>query len=179
MFFNTKIITKNPDSRNSPGFSLAEILVFMALISVMVVILLSVLASFYRSRSTARKLSALQDATTFIYNDLTQEIHWSDAAEISPHQDELILVQVQADGEIKQVDYWVDETGQLYKNDAPLTTAKVVTNRFEIINRAEPDQVPCLEIQLGLEYADSQPKIIAEQKTTISLRKKKMELVND
>jgi type II secretory pathway pseudopilin PulG len=162
--------------RANSGFSLVEILIFTAVVSVLAVLLLATLSSFIKTFNTARKLSLLQDTTTLILNDLTQEIHWSDDAKITDNgnQDELSLEIIDSDtGITATTDYSIDQ-GVLKKNGEPLTPNKVTVNTFDIVNRDGTDSLPCLKIKIGLEYSQSKPQVSSEHSTTISLRIRKV-----
>lgn len=163
--------------QKTKGFTLVEIIIFTAVSGIFIVLVFSVLNSFLRSRTTARRLSALQETTTYVFNDLTQEIHWSDEAE--PSTNYLKLIQIESDETELEIIYQVDSQGRLLKNEEPISLPRVVVNNFTITNRAPEDKVPCLEIELSLEYSGSKPKIVAENKTTISLRKTKLQFLEE
>lgn len=169
------------------GFTLTELLVFTAIASVVMVILLSILISFLKSRGTAKKLSALEDVASSVFNELTQEIHWSDAIDPDALPQLLKLIQVQDDETELEVVFEViesDDIGQLFKKvggepSIPISLPEVDINSFTITNLAEPDEIPLLEIQLELQYPDPQKTILSDYKTTISLRKKGFEALKE
>lgn len=158
------------------GFTLVELLVFTVIAGIVMILLLSILISFLKTRNTAKKLSALEDVATYVFNELTQEIHWSDVVEI-PTTDSTAneLKLIQSPGEPTEVatTFGVNGNGQLLKNTQPISLPEVSVNSFTVVNHAQSeDEIPLLEIFLELEYRDSKPRILSEHKTAISLRKK-------
>ncbi|HUW21677.1 MAG TPA: type II secretion system protein [Candidatus Bathyarchaeia archaeon] len=173
----------------SRGFSLIEIIIFMGVMGIFIVLLFSALNSFFKSRSTSRKLNALQETTTYVLNELTQEIHWSDQAVIGDNGllDSLTLEQTQIDEYDEPITVYrvfEVENGQFFKDNAPLSGPDIKVVGFEIQNLASetPDAsdetpVQCLSISLELEYLGSEPKISSAHQTTISLRKMKFQSI--
>lgn len=155
------------------GMSLMETLIFMAVVSIFVMTLLAVLNSFFKSRNTVRKLNILQNVTAHIFNQLTQELHWSDEVEIieGDFLDELRLVS----GE-EEIIFRVDEEGRFLKNDEQLSLSEATVTLFKVTNLAQEGKVPCLQIRLKFEHADAKPEVVLENRTTISLRRKGLEL---
>jgi len=158
------------------GFTLVEVIIFMAVASIFIVLIFSVLNSFIKSRSTAKKLGTLQQTATYVFNELTQEIHWSDRIEPADLPNTLTLIQIQPDDTEIEVTFSLLD-GQLRKETGPsspepISPPEVIVSRFEVFNRAS-GEIPCLEIKLYLEYAQSEPTVLAESQTTISLRKTK------
>lgn len=158
------------------GFTLVELLVFTAVASIVMILLLSILISFLKTRNTAKKLSALQDVASYVFNELTQEIHWNDVIEIptmGSTANELKLIQNPGEPTETATTFGVSGDGQLLKNGQPISLLEVKVNSFTLINHAQSsDDIPLLEIFLGLEYKNSKPRILSEHKTAISLRKK-------
>lgn len=156
------------------GLTLIELLVYAAVAGIFIVLILSILNSFFKSRNTVRKLSLLENSLTLVFNDFTQEIHWSDDASING--DVLTLTQTETNdgsGQV-EVEYKVSN-GQLLKNGNPITPPQVTVTTFEVKNVAPEGKIKCLEITLELEHTGADPKILAENKTTISLRKTKFQ----
>ena len=130
--------------------------------------LLAVLNSFFKSRNTVRKLSDLQQVATYIFNQLTQELHWADAVEIIEDDslDELRL----SSGE-EEIIFRVDEEGRFLKNSEPIFPSETLVTLFKVTNLAQEDEIPCFQVRVGVEYTGIKPKVVLENKTTISLRK--------
>lgn len=158
---------KNPN-KLTKGFTLTEMLVFTAISAIVMVVLLSILMDFLRTRERAKKLSALQDVAVYIFNDLTQEIHWSDSIEPEDFTSGHILTLVKE--EQPPVRYEVIDK-EFLKNGEPISLPEIKINSFTVTNQASLGDVPLLEIQLELQYPDPKIRILSEQSTMISLRK--------
>jgi len=157
----------------SSGFTLVEISMVLGISAVFLVLALGILNSFFQSRSRVKKINALQETTAYIFNQLTQEIHWSQAAVISDQGKKLALTFINPENqeEVESV-FSLDANGRLLKNDAHLSSSEVIFNSFEVKDLIdEEDKVPCLQIKISLEYANGKPRIISENQTTISLRR--------
>lgn len=165
-------IAKNKKTKMG-GFTVIEILITILLTTILTLILLSILLSFLESRNNVNKLNTLQDISTNIFNELAREIHWSDeVGEIA--ENKLTLIQIQLDGSKSEITFLVDNN-QFLKNGKPFSPPEVLVNSFIVTNRrAQPDEIPCLDIKLALEYANSNPMITLGTKTTISLRKQRL-----
>ena len=99
---------------NSKGFTLVELLVFVAVGNIVIVFLLSIMISFLKSRNRAQKLNLLQDTAVYVFNELTQEVHWSE--DVLASGSELTLLQSRADKEdpetepdILEVNFKIDD----------------------------------------------------------------------
>ncbi|MFC1790819.1 PilW family protein, partial [Patescibacteria group bacterium] len=150
------------------GLTLIETLLFVALTGIFLTFGTAVMNGFLKSRNRARKMSSLQETSTYILDQLTQEIHWSQEAEIFPK--ELKLTRTLPDDTIQETTF-ILENDRLLKNNAPLSPETIRVNNFEVTDVTAGEETPCLKIELGLEVIVSDPILMSENQTTISLRK--------
>jgi Tfp pilus assembly protein PilE len=160
------------------GLTFIELLVYITVVGILILLILSILNSFFKSRNTVRKLSLLENSLAYVFNDFTQEIHWSEDADITNStltlsQTEITNGESQVDVEYKVV------VGQLRKDNKAITPPQVVVRDFEVKNVAAAGKIKCLEITLELEHTGADPKILAGSKTTISLRKTQFKTVEE
>ncbi|MBN1263192.1 MAG: type II secretion system protein [Candidatus Pacebacteria bacterium] len=161
--------------RVKSGFTLVEVLVFAAATSIFILLTFGTLTSFLRSRNRTKKLSQLQETNAYIFNELTQEIHWSSELDSDSLPNELKLVQTQDEEAAIETEiiFRIDSQNRFLKNDAPISSPQVKVTDFQVANRAAAGNIPCVSIYLRLEYPDLRQDLILENRTTISFRKTK------
>lgn len=156
------------------GTSLVELMISIAVGSILLLTALYVLRDFFKTQKTAQRLTQLQSASEKILNDLTQEIHWSKSFSWDVDLYQLTLYQ---EGDVEVTFRLQDEI--LNKDGQPIHPDNIKVTKFSITNRAPAGEVGCLEIALGLEHAGRElPITTMEKQTTISIRKSTLSLAS-
>lgn len=154
--------------RKKRGQTLIVILIALAVGGMLMVGVLSILTSFYRTRHRFNKLNQLVTTGNHIFTDINQEVHWSLNAAVTGNE---LTLEQEKNGVPVTVTYSLDGPTLKKNSTDPLSPEDIIITDFEVQNRAGACCPPLIQIHLGLEHIDPKPKISLEKDTTISLRK--------
>ena len=154
---------------NQQGFTLFELLIALSISSVVLMTILSTFTDFLKARNQVLYTNRTLTLSELIIGQLTFDIHRSAAIEL----DFQSLTTTDSDGVV--VVYRLDPTdNRIYRNDEVLTPDNFKITAFDILDRSANENLPLLEITIGLESLDSRvQKVTKNVRTTISTRANK------
>lgn len=151
---------------NRRGFTLFELLISMAVGSLIAMAALVTLTDFLRIRSKAEFSNQLIASSELIFTFLTEDVHNSQSAQL----DNEMITLVTFDDEV--ITYRRDpNSNRILRNGNPITAQEIEVAQFEIASRAPDGSLGLYEFRVELVYDDttSDPVNVTKQ-TTISLR---------
>lgn len=153
------------------GFTIIELLIVLLIGIIVSIAVLRTIFSFIRTQRTLRSISDLTIASETIMNELTHDIHWATELDVSLLPDEVVVL---VDSQL--VEYYLDtaiEPASIVKNGVSLNPKTVKVVDFQVVNLADSDTLPLLEVTLVLESNTTLgSRSIKETKTIVSMRNK-------
>jgi type II secretory pathway pseudopilin PulG len=163
------------ENKKLSGFTLVELLVFLAIGSIVFIYLSSIFGDFYQARNRTIKTEEAHNALTVAFNRILQDSRWTDwEAELPDVSHErLKLNNLDPDtGNIETIVYELDDE-TLERNGIAVTSDQVEVKEFEVANlRNGADQVPFLVLNMVVVHKQKDPKVLFEEEMVLSLRKK-------
>lgn len=154
--------------KNSPGVTLLETVVVVAIALPILTILMGTFSSISKTQARSTELENVQQATLQVIHDLSQEIHAADKATIAPGSRYSQLDLQRFNLESESTSYVVSQ-GRLLKNGVYLTSKDVSVQLFQIENLASEGSVGLLDFTITI-ASKREPQVQITQQISISLR---------
>lgn len=154
---------------SNTGFTLVEMLIVIAVALPLLMVLVGILNSLFRSQNNTQEQEKVQYAVSSIFFDLSREIHNSAQAQITTEPDGDVLTLYSAEGEVL-VEYTLFE-GTLLKNLTAMHESDLEVTSFFVQDIGKSDGVGLLQISLRI-GSKNRSDIQHEKEMAISLRKR-------